>query len=138
MRDWLNDNVAQPNAAIALHDSDLIAISHEPPGLILDLRAYVHRSHGIPGTGWFQPVAILLTNGRIAGPQLVLPCRIADGEIEAGNLSFDNLLPCPFAYEDEAAIDLILATGQTLHIDADEITIMFSGEAEFVGTYEGE
>lgn len=142
MPDWVNDNVAQPNAAIELHDSDLIALSHELAGLILDLRAYVHRSHGIPGTdpgtGWLQPASIILANGRLSGPKPVLPCTIADGEIEAGGQSFRNLIPCPFASEDEAAIDLILASGQTLHIDADQITIVFNGEAEFIEACDGQ
>src|SRR4051812_46747470 len=101
MRDWADDNVAQPNAAIELHDSDLIALSHEPAGLILDLRAYVHRSHGIPGidpgTGWLQPAAIILANGRLSGSKPGLPCTIAGGEIEAGSHSFGNLVPCPFS-----------------------------------------
>jgi hypothetical protein len=135
-----HDNSAQRHAAIELHDSDLVALCQEPSALILDLRACVHRSHGTPGTDlgsvWVQPASIILSNARLSAPTPVLPCAIADANVSTDSHAFDNLIPCPFAWESETTVSLTLASGQRLQIDADQLEVAFAGEPEFIGDFD--
>ncbi len=141
MRDWLNDNVAQPNAAIALHA--LGPNRHLPTSLLVDLRPACLRASLARhlGTGPRHRVAPTRRHPPHQRPDFRPTPRVTvphRGRRNSRRAIFRlKIGSCPFADEDEAAIDLILATGQTLHIDADAITIMFSGEAEFVGSIRG-
>jgi hypothetical protein len=133
-----HDNREQEHAAIEWHDSDLIAITHMPTSLVIDLRAIVHRSHGSPdtdpGTVWLQPVAIILSNARSTGdiPDPPGPGTIADGEIATTQDTYESMIRCPFASNGEACLDLTLASGESLRFDADQLTITFTGEPEFL------
>jgi hypothetical protein len=141
MPGWKHDLSIPPNAAVQLYDSELIAVGLEGASLVLDLRAYVHRSHGIPGTDpgaiLLQPAAITLPNGQLLDLGPDLPCTIDEGEISAGDHDFDGLIPCPFSCEDATRVNLTSSSGQTLRIDADQIRILFTGDPEFVGDFDG-
>jgi hypothetical protein len=142
MQYGMHDNSIQQNAAIELQDSQLMALCLEPSAAILDFRAYVHRSHGTPGidpgTVWVQPAAFILLNGHLqSAPRPDLPCTIADGDVTADDQLFENMIPCPFVSESEAAVNLTLASGHRLQIDADQLTIEFTGEPEFLEDYHG-
>jgi hypothetical protein len=131
-----HQNDQQEHAAIEWHDSDLIAITDQPPTLILDLRAIVHRSHGDPGTEagsvWVQSAAVVLTNGRQNGPTPALPRTIADGQVWTDDNDYENVIHCPFTSNGPASLDLALSSGESLRIDADQLTITFTGEPEFL------
>lgn len=142
MSGWKHDLSIPPNAAIQMYDAELIAIGSEGSSLVLDLRACVHRSHGIPGTDpgaiLRQPAAIILPKGQLLGPRPDLPCTIDAGEISAGDHDFDGLIPCPFSCEDATRVNLTSSSGQTLRIDADQMTILFTGDPDFIGDFDGQ
>jgi hypothetical protein len=142
MRYGTHDNLIHPNTAIELYNSELIAICPKPSAVILGLRANVHRSHGIPGIDggslWIQPVSITLFNGRLTGSKPGLPYAIAHGDITAGQHAFENLIPCPFGSDHEAAVNLLLSSGEWLQFDADQLTIEFTGDPEFIEDFYGE
>ncbi len=141
MQDDIHDNAIQRNAAIELHDSELTALCRETSALVLDLRACVHRSHGTPGTDpgtvWIQPASIILPNGRLLGPKPELPCTIIDGDMTTSHRTYDNMIPCPLASQYETTVNLTLSSGQRTQIEADQLTIAFTGDPEFIEDFDG-
>jgi hypothetical protein len=84
------------------------------------------------GTGWAQPVRILITNAvsRLSVP--VGPVRIYGGRVKVGTITHENLVPLPFAASEMIALWIQLANADELNIDGDSIQIEALGEARFV------
>jgi len=130
-----HDHSQQEHAAIEWHDSEITAISRLPNALVLDIRAVVHRSQGNPGTDpgtvWVQPAAVILDNCRLTGPPPALPGNIAAGQVWS-DYDYNSMIRCPFTSNAEASLDLTLSSGERLWLDADQLTITFTGEPEFL------
>jgi hypothetical protein len=137
----LHDTREHEHAAIAWHDSDLIAITRMPTALVIDLRAIVHRSHGSPGTDpgtvWLQPAAMILSDAQPMedSPDPPGPDTIAYGEIATTEGTYESMIRCPFTSNGEACLELTLASGESLRFDADQLTITFTGEPEFLDDF---
>lgn len=133
----MDRNPAGPERAdIEWHDSELLAVSVEAGEILLDLRAIVHRSQGAPGvesgTVWVQPASVVLAQGRHEGMWPPLPCPIADGRVETDGHDYDNLTPCPFRSNGRALLELHLATGDRVRIEAALVTLTFTGAPEYL------
>ncbi len=132
----LSPQLPEPHAIIELHDSTVEALTVVPPDLIIQLDAYVHRSHGIPatdpGTGWSQRAIICVRNGQPDGPIPALPCWLSDGEIRLDADVFDNLIPPSLSCEQSTTISLVFTSGDRLRIAGDGLTIGLVGEPRFV------
>ncbi len=72
-----------------------------------------------------------------SGPKPDLPCTIADGDDHGLRYFREHDSPRPFVAESEAAINLTLSSGEWLQIDADQLTIEFTGEPEFIEDFYG-
>jgi hypothetical protein len=139
MRHCNPDTREQEHAAIAWVCSDLIAITRMPTSLVLDLRACVLRSHGSPGTDpgsvWLQSAAVILANGQMDATSPALPCSIEYGEIATTEDTYETMIRCPFISNAGACLDLALSSGDWLRFEADQLTITFTGEPEFLGDF---
>jgi hypothetical protein len=139
MSHCIHDHREQEHAAIEWHDTDLIAITRMPTSLVIDLRAIVHRSHGSPGTDpgtvWLQPAAVILSNAQSMGDTSASPGTIAYGEIATTQDTYESMIRCPFTSNGEACLDLMLLSGDWLRFDADQLTITFTGEPEFLDDF---
>ncbi len=92
----MDSDCQSENAAIELHDSEIVAINRDGTTLVLDLKAFVHRSHGVPGfdhgTEWLQSAALTLVNGRWLDPEPESWHPIYDGIVIIGDRVIDNLI----------------------------------------------
>jgi hypothetical protein len=134
-----SDNIArQEHAAIEWHDSAITAITSLPEALVIDLRAIVHRSHGEPGIDhgsvWVQPAAVILANGQQTGFTPLLPETIDDGQVWSTN-DYDHMIRCPFLSNGQASLDLTLSSGDLLQFEADQLTLTFTGDPEFLEAF---
>jgi hypothetical protein len=121
---------------IEFHDSTLVGVNHTTNDVEVILDAYVHRwdilGDAWTGTGWVQPVRILISDvgGRSIAP--VLPVDISYGRLRVGTISYDNMVRLPFNASDAIGLrlqltnaDVVEFIGRGVHIDA-------VGDARFV------
>src|SRR3954471_18477925 len=85
---------------IEFHDSELRAIINSGSDMLVQLSAYVHRwehrDGSWVGTGWMQPVRIVLKNARSQFQTLSTPTELTDGCIRVDETVYDNWVPLPF------------------------------------------
>src|SRR3954466_11398265 len=73
---------------IEFHDSEVSAIINSGGDMLVQLSAYVHRwehrDGSWVGTGWMQPVRIVLKNARSQSQTLSTPTELTDGCVRVG------------------------------------------------------
>src|SRR5436190_21801707 len=88
------------NAAVELHDSEVVAISRVAGAVVVRLSAYVHRSSGRPGidpgSGWSQAVEFTFACGLVDTLPAELPCTLDDGDV-SGSVEFVGMVPLPLS-----------------------------------------
>lgn len=120
---------------IEFHDSALVALNHTGADLEVVLNAYVHRWDTLgdrwTGTGWLQPVRILMSDvgGRSVAP--VLPIDISDGRLRVGAVTHD-LVPLPFKGSHAINLWLQLTNADVLEFVGRGVAIDAVGEARYV------
>jgi hypothetical protein len=121
---------------LEFHDSRLVAVNHTIKDVEILLDAYVHRWDAVgdswTGTGWMQPVRILMSDvgGRSLGP--VLPIAISDGRLGVGTVTHDNLVRLPFNASDAIRLSIQLTNGEAVEFVGSRVQIDVVGEARFV------
>jgi hypothetical protein len=121
--------------SVEFHDSTISAIAREGTATRISLDAYVHRWDRVDGTwkgtGWTQPVQILLVeaaNKRLPEP----PVDLAGAEVRIGQLAHKDLLPLPFCSSGPATLRLELVTGEVLDLNGRNLIIEPIGEGRYV------
>ena len=93
---------------LEFHDSTLTALTETKVGVTLDLTAYVHcweaSGESWLGTGWMQPVRILISGAGHGRPATDLPIDVADGRRRVGAITHDNFVPLPFSAVDSISL----------------------------------
>jgi hypothetical protein len=121
--------------SVEFHDSTLSAISQEGTSVRVSLDAYVHRWNLVEGvwkgTGWMQPVQIIVGSGASA-MMAEVPVDLDGGEVRTVDRTHDNLVPLPFTSSGPVSLRLELVTGEVLKIDGRNITIDPAGNARYV------
>jgi len=122
-------------SSVEFHDSTISAIALEGTSIRVCLDAYVHRWDRIDGmwhgTGWTQPVQILLEDASNAGLP-ALPVDLDGGEVRAGHLTYQGLVPLPYKSGEPATLRLELVTGQVLNFRGSNLAIEPTGECRYV------
>jgi hypothetical protein len=129
------------NAAIEIHDSDLGEIATSQGCVLVRLnRAYIHRSTGRPGhdagSGWSQPVDIVLFGGLIETPLPEMPCTLEHGRLSS-ETNLVNLIPIPFALNSSLQFELHTLHGDRIVIRGTGIEVKAAGEAIYVEEFPG-
>jgi hypothetical protein len=129
------------NAAIEIHDSELSAIAAGQDRVTVRLDpAYVHRSSGRPGhdagSGWSQPVEIVLFGGQIETPLPEMPCTLDDGRL-SGGADFVNVIPIPFALNSSLQFEAYTLQGDRIVIRGVAVEVKAAGEAKYVEEFPG-
>jgi hypothetical protein len=114
----------------------LAAVNHTTKDVEILLDAYVHRWDAVgdswTGTGWMQPVRILIRDvgGRSTTP--VLPINISDGRLGVGAITHDNLVRLPFNASDAIRLWIQLTNADVVEFMGSRVQIEVVGEARFV------
>jgi hypothetical protein len=120
---------------IEFHDSKIVAIAYEGTSLCLSVNAYVHHWELVAGmwkgTGWVRPVKIVMSGANCTRVP-TLPAELADGEIRANQVTYDNLVPLPLTLPEPVMLRLELITGETLEIVGQAIEIETTGPGRYV------
>lgn len=129
------------NAAIEIHDSELSAIVVGQDRVTVRLDpAYVHRSPGRPGhdpgSGWLQPVEIVLFGGEIETPLPDMPCTL-DAGCFSGGADFVNGISMPFALMSAVKFEAYTLEGNRIVIRGAGIEVKAAGQAKYVEEFPG-
>ena len=126
------------NTAIELHDSECLAveIAELNRGFVL-LRAYVHRTIGIPGEspgdGGYQLVRIKIDAMTIDGEIGNLPAYIYEGSLVVGTSIQDNLVPFPAKYSEVVCLKLMFSgDAQVISVSGTGMSIEPEGVFQYV------
>jgi hypothetical protein len=121
---------------LEFHDSTLAVVNHTTKDVVVELDAYVHRWDAVgdswTGTGWMQPVRILISDvgGRSIAP--ALPVDISDGRLRVGTITHDNMVRFPFTALVVISLWLRLTNGDIVEFVGGGVQIDAVGEARFV------
>jgi hypothetical protein len=121
---------------IEFHDSTLTAINASAATREIVLDAYVHRWELIDGewrgTGWEQPVRIVMQNAVGPSHKWALPAAISDGELRTSAVAGGMLVPLPFKSSDDFDLSLRLMDASVVDISGRGLQIEAVGEARFI------
>jgi hypothetical protein len=129
------------NAAIEIHDSELVAVVITRKKVIIQLSpAYVHRSAERPGidagSGWNQSVDIVFVSGIVEGRLPNLPSTLDDGGI-TGSVNYNNLIPIPTSVSDEVCFEASTISGELIVVRGSGMEIKAVSEATYVEEFPG-
>ena len=111
-------------------------MNHTTKDVEILLDAYVHCWDAVgdswTGTGWKQPVRILI--GDVGGGSIapVLPLDISDGRLGVGTITHDNLVRLPFNASDAIRLWIQLTNADVVEVIGSRVQIDVLGEARFV------
>ena len=121
---------------IEFHDSDVNAIVAAGDAVSLHLNASVHRwerrDGAWVGTGWMQPVTIVVRTGTAPTSQFKAPLEIADGYVRVNDTVYRNLVRLPFQSVGAVLVVIELFDGAVLEVAGDQVTITAAGDALFL------
>lgn len=124
------------HAAIEIHDSTLVQLEYKENTLIATLRAYVHRSKGIPGvdpgSGWIQAVEIRLVRGHATGDVAEMPIELYDGRLVIDGQTFDNMVPLPYEFGGSVRLELEGANNLAVVLEGDAVAVVPRSAPEYV------
>ncbi len=128
------------NAAVELHDSEVVAVESAVGAVVVRLAAYVHRSEGQPGfdagTGWSQPVTLVFAGGVVDERPAVLPCTLDDGFV-SGGVVLDGLLPVPESVGSPVRFEARGLYGERLVVRGTGLEVVAAADGVFVETFPG-
>jgi hypothetical protein len=121
---------------LEFHDSTLSAISADGTSVRISINAYVHSWSRVggtwKGTGWLQPVQIILKDATNVTSPSDLPVGLGSGSVRASETTHDNVVPLPFTRPGPATLRLDLVTREVLEIKGRDIVIESTGDAIYV------
>lgn len=127
---------------IEFHDSVLTRIKASGKDVSIDLDAYVHQweyqGGESKGTGWMQPVTILVKNTRQGIPRFVLPSAIDGGRLRISDTLHDGLVPLPFVAKHAVHLTIELVSGGVLEAAGDGVQLESTGRARYVEDLPGD
>jgi hypothetical protein len=128
------------NAAVELHDSEVVAVTSAAAAVVVRLSAYVHRSDGRPGydpgSGWSQPVELVFAGGVVEEQPAELPCTLDDGCV-AGGAEFKGLIPLPASVGSAVLFEARGLYGELLAVRGAGLEVVAVGEGRFVESFPG-
>jgi hypothetical protein len=98
--------------------------------------AYVHRwdaqASGWKGTGWSQPVRILVRNavGSLVVP--VLPAAVSDGRLRLGDVERRNLVQFPLEFSGDIDLWLETVTADAVNVVGRGVRIEAMGDGRYL------
>src|SRR5262245_23186763 len=120
---------------IEFHDSVVDAIVASGEGVSIHLTAYVHRwkqrDGAWVGTGWTQPVTIVVRKPTMLGAKTSPPVGVSDGSIRVDEAVHVNLVPLPFEGIGAVSVVMRLVDGGVVQISGDQVTLAATGDARF-------
>ena len=123
------------NEEIELHDSKINAIGLNGSALCFMLDAYVHSWEMVDckwkGTGWMQPVQIILSGATLAATP-DLPVLLCGGCLQTSQKTFDNKVTLPFTSPEPVNLRLELATAEVIDVHARDVSIASIGPGRYV------
>lgn len=133
------------NEGLELHDSALASARRDGERVVIEFeRGYIHRSEGRPGrdpgTGWVQPLRVILEEVADAPPDEVFEDGdIWDGEIECDRGTVHrNVVELPCALDGGVVLRIRLSRdGSTRVYSARSLRIEATGEARCVEWFTG-
>ena len=128
------------NAAVELHDSQVVTVNSIAGVVTVRLGAYVHRSNGRPGidpgSGWSQPVDLVFSAGVIEERPDELPFALDDGSI-SGGARFDGFIPLPTSIGVAVCFEARGICGERLVVRGLGIVAAAAAEGVFVESFPG-
>ncbi len=128
------------NAAVELHDSQVLGVVSLAGAVVVRLAAYVHRSVGRPGfdpgTGWSQSVDLVFAGGVAEEQPAVLPCTLDDGDV-SGGATFDGLVPLPVSVGATVRFKARGLYGERLAIRGAGLEVVSVTEGVFIESFTG-
>jgi hypothetical protein len=121
---------------LEFHDSTLAAFNHTVKDVEVVLDAYVHRwdtfGDSWTGTGWMQPVRILISDIGERAIAPLLPVDVSHGRLQVGTTCHSNLVRLPFNASSAISLWLQLMNADVLEFIGRGVHIDAVGEARFV------
>jgi hypothetical protein len=121
---------------IEFHGSTVTIVAHSDAACELTLDAHVHRweqrSDPWAGSGWIQPVRIMVRDATNVAVMPILPSAISAGSLRAGNATHRNLLPLPFESTDEIVLSIQLVTGGVVDIAGSDLRVELVADGWYV------
>jgi hypothetical protein len=121
---------------IEFHDSVLRSVATDDGRLFLELDAYVHRweqrdSRWL-GTGWIQPVTIMVRKATTPVATIETPVDVWDGSIRVDEAVYINRVPLPFEGTGAVRVVMEVINGALIEIVGEQMTLAATGDARFV------
>jgi len=128
------------NERIELHDSTLASVSFSDGlAVVLLAPAYIHRSHGLPGSdagsGWLQSATLTFAGASPVSSPAGLPVWISDGFLRIDDALHDNLIPTHGSFEGAVEFSIVLTTAEVLTIRGRRISIQLLGDSSYLEEY---
>jgi hypothetical protein len=117
---------------LEFHDSTLSAVNQTADDVEVIMDAYVHRWGAWKGTGWMQPVRILISEVRGRSVVPILPVYISDGHLAVATIIHDDLVRLPFNASGGVRLWLQLTNADVVEFSGRTMQIDVIGEARFV------
>jgi len=128
------------NAAIELHDSEVVAVERADDAVVVRLVAYVHRSAGRPGfdsgTVWSQPVELVFSSGVIVEQPRAFPWEMDGGGV-SGGVEFDGLVPLPASVRSPVRFTACGVYGESLEVRAAGLAVVATADGSLIETFPG-
>src|SRR5262249_10238538 len=128
------------NAAVELHDSQVIAVEAAAGSVVVRLSAYVHRSDGRPGfdagSCWSEPVVLVFAGGTLEELPPELPCTLDDGRI-SGDAEFAGLVPLPASIRSPVQFEALGLYGEQLLVRGAGFECFSTAEGKFIEAFPG-
>ncbi len=129
------------NAAVELHDSEVVAIETRGGRVTITLAGYVHRSSGRPGvdpgSGWSQDVVLSFSGGTVQDRPTLLPVYLSDGSLTTGGGVLENVIAVPSVHQGPVHMELICVDDQRIVVTGDSIELSLVGEPTYVDEFTG-
>jgi hypothetical protein len=129
------------NAAVELHDSDVVAIEPAAGTVVVRLMAYVHRSDGRPGfdagSGWSQLVELVFADGVVEERPAALPCTLDEGCV-SGGAEFAGIVPLPASVSLAVRLEARGLYGERLAVRGTRLEVIAVAEGTFIESFPGQ
>jgi hypothetical protein len=118
------------------HDSTLTAVQASDTQIELLLHGYVHRweplTDGWKGTGWIQPVRIVVSDPAAVPPVPLLPADVSEGGLHCDGIAPDAIVRLPFQAECAIRVRLHLITAEIFEVTGRGVSIETTQSGRYV------
>jgi hypothetical protein len=132
----MTSDAKRSTAWVEFHDSTLVAVAAADNDVELMLSGYVHRWEQMGaarrGTGWTQPVRIVVRHAHAPALALTSAVAISDARLQTGDVMHGNLVELPLGTTEAVRLHLVLTTGDFVDVVGTGIEIDVTGTPIFV------